>query len=244
MTSTVDKETLKSEVLQSRNNALRQVKVYCDEQDRIEAGYKKYFAELKKHSPDFVLTKTKKTDTHGVYAGQRGNRFKIDEIKYSYNLCKINFVGKFPEGCDKNIVITVEDHKVSSRNGWSNTNHGLKMKYTYDWNDSKYFKNAKTVVAKITEIFEDTWNSYNRVVDQQNKKNTAWKEAQNVFGGRLNATLTLRGTNIEVKHNNGVVVTLSYSVNEKNEVKFYIVKTEITKNSSDVVNFVESLGKL
>jgi len=244
MTSTVDKESIKSEVLQSRNNALRQVKLYCDDYARIEAGYDKYFAELKKYSPDFVLTKTKKTDTYGVYAGQRSNRLKIDEIEYSYNVCKISFVGKFPEGDNKDIVITVEDHKVSSRSGWSTTNHGLKMKFTYNWKDSKYFKNAKTVVAKITEIFEDSWNSYNRVVDQQNKKSTAWKEAQNVFNGRLNATLTLRGANIEVKHNNGVVVTLSYSVNEKNEVKFYIVKTDITKNSSDVVNLVESLGKL
>jgi len=161
--TTETKQSLKEKVLAQRNSVIKQMKQHIADIGKIESEYEKYFAEIKKHSPDFALTKTAKRYAKDVYFRQGVNNeaVLVDTIEMSYNECRISYVGKLPEKYINTIDIVVEEHKTSGRRSWNITNHGFKLRLRMDWGKEVYYMMDATTIRVVYDNGAEVRVQYN-----------------------------------------------------------------------------------
>lgn len=245
--TTEAKQSLKNKVLDERNTVIKHVNDYITWMSKIESEYEKYFAEIKKHSSDFTLTKTVKPYSKNVYFRKEvsAHPILVDTIHGQYNECRINYVGKFPEKYINTITIGVEEHKTSNGRLWSTTNHGFKLKLRFNYGKEMYYKSVKTFVKKITDFVDVQWASHNHRVLVEKKKTMALNYARVQFN--TTNIIASDSVSIRVKYDNGAEVIVYHNVNvETGEIKFTI-KTIIPPKNTDkeiMINFINSLGSL
>lgn len=245
--TTETKQSLKEKVLAQRNSVIKQMKHYIADMGKIESEHEKYFAEIKKHSPDFTLTKTVRRYAKGVYFRQGINNESvlIDTIEMSYNECRIHYVGKLPERYVNTIDIVVEEHKTSGRRFYGTTNHGFKLRLRMDWGKEAYYKSVKTFVSKITDFVNLKWAAYDHQILFEKKREMALNYVRVQFN--TNNISMMDATTIKVAYDNGAEVRVQYNVNiETGEIKLILGAVRPPKNSINevMINFANSLGSL
>lgn len=242
------KQSLKQRVLAQRNEDIKQMNIYIACMRKVESEYEKYFAEIKKHSSDFTLTKSVTPYVKNVYFRQNVNQqpINVDTIEMSYNQCRISYVGKLPEKWANTIEIGVEEHKTSGRRSWNTTNHGFKLRLRMDWGKEVYYKSVKTFVNRITDFVSDKWVIHNNQILLDKKREMALTEARIKFS-ETNHIGIVNDNLIMVKYDNGTEIRLAHSVNlETGEVSFTIKSIIPPKNmdKETIINFINSLGSL
>ena len=245
--TTETKQSLKEKVLAQRNAVIKQMKQHIADMGKIESEYEKYFAEIKKYSPDFTLTKTAGRYVKNVYFRQGVNNeaVLVDTIEMSYNECRISYVGKLPEKYINTIDIVVEEHKTSGRRSYGTTNHGFKLRLRMDWGKEVYYKSVKTFVNKITDFVNLKWAAYDHQILLDKKREMALNYARVQFN--TNNISMMDGATIRVIYDNGAEVRVQYNVNiETGEIKLILGAVRPPKNSINevMINFANSLGTL
>ena len=241
------KQTLKEKVLAQRNSVIKQMKQHIADMGKIESEYEKYFAEIKKHSPDFTLTKSARRYARDVYFRQGINNESVlvDTIEMSYNECRISYVSKLPEKYRNTIEIAVEEHKTSGRRSYGTTNHGFKLRLRMDWGKEAYYKSVKTFVSKITDFVNLKWAAYDHQILFEKKREMALNYVRVQFN--TNNISMMDGSTIRVAYENGAEVRVQYNVNiETGEIKLILGAVRAPKNNNNeiMINFANSLGSL
>jgi hypothetical protein len=244
--TTDHKQELRNKVISERNRVVKIVDGEIRDLIHLEKECDKYFSEIKKHSRDFELVKTVRYIGRQVNVIMGSERIAVDEIVKEYNECKINYVGKLPEGTNGNyITINVKEHITYSRGGWRPNSQGIKLCINLGEKD-QYYKCVRTFVKKIEEHVESIWSTYRWNLEAKNNKKMVVEIAKEKFSH--NSVVTMMSSNVLcVTYANGTKVEMYYNVNDTTkEVTFTIRNTQIQspKKQDDLFKLLDTLGNL
>lgn len=232
---------------------------FQSEKDKIESEWNKYFQEVIKHSNNFELKKTSRTQSYevkpfllnadGTYS-YSSERVLVGHINVEYNEFEIVYTGELPEGVSREqIKVVVEEHITTPRGSWRSKSHGYKLKLKLGYEDSKtYYKTGKPVVKLVEDYVQSKWDLHNAKVKALELKSRAFRLALNKyrnsiidFGGNRVNGLNTTNKQIVVKNNNGTAIVLNYR-DVNGEVEFTVDKVSLNSVSTDSV--IEALGNI
>ncbi len=232
---------------------------FKSEKDKIESEWNKYFQEVVKHSDNFELIKTPRTqayevkpyvlDADGTYS-YSSERVLLGTVDVNYNEFEIIYTGKLPEGeNNRSIRVFIEEHTTTPRGSWRSTSHGYKLKVRLGYDDSKtYYKTGRPVVKMVEDYVKSKWDAHNAKIKARDLKTKAFglafsKYRNSIvdFGGNRINNLVTNYNQIVVKNNNGSVVVLNYR-DVNGEVEFTVAQVSYGSLSADSV--IEALGSV
>jgi hypothetical protein len=225
-----NKEILKERHRKLRDIVMSRYRKREEECKNIEVAFEKYVKEMNEYSKhNFELVKTARSEDFVVFI----DSFPVETFTLNFFENEIKYIGPIPKNVSiSQIRICVEEHITYSKGVWGKgKNHGFKIKFSLNYQDSPYYKTGRTVAKKILQYVDEMFQAQKKLDFQSSLKNRAKAELEKMFPYRF--IDDINNTTFIIYSGNGVKTTVKYIYKEDEDIfEFSIYEVHIGDNKN------------